>query len=52
MSWLLPAGTVATRPHAPLARHVCYVFYRVEPADALAQYMGDVNNHRSSRTNL
>lgn len=46
------AGTVATSTHAPLARHVFYVFYRIDPVNTLAQYMGVVKDHRSSKTNL
>jgi len=43
------AGTVATRTHAPLARHVFYVFYHLERIETLAHCMGVVKNHRRSR---
>jgi hypothetical protein len=46
------AGTVATRTHAPLARHVCYVFYQIDSIDPVAQYMGVVKGHHKSKTNL
>jgi hypothetical protein len=46
------AGTVATRTHAPLARHVCYVFYQIDGVDPVAQYMGVVKGHPNSKTNL
>jgi hypothetical protein len=49
---LLVAGTVATRTHAPLARHMFYVFFDIDYVDTLAHYVGVGNSHRQSRANM
>ena len=49
---LLVAGTVVTRTHAPLARHIYYVFSHIEIVDVLAHYGGDVKIHDRSRADL
>jgi hypothetical protein len=46
---LLLAGTIAARTHAPLARHLFYVFLRIDCVDALALYVGDIKSHGESR---
>ena len=48
---LLLAGTIAIRTHAPLARHMFYVFYRVDRLDVLAHYVGDIKSYGRSRAN-
>jgi hypothetical protein len=42
---LLLVGTIAIRTHAPLARHIFYVFFHIDWLDALAHCMGDVKRH-------
>ena len=44
---LLLVGTIAIRTHAPLARHMFYVFFHVDRFDVLAHYVGDRKSHRS-----
>ena len=48
---LLLVGTIAIRTHAPLARHMFYVFFHVDWLDVLAHYVGDIKAHYSSRAN-
>lgn len=51
-SWLYwLAGTVAIRTLAPLARHLFYVFIRIDEVDVLALNGGDGKNHQRSKTN-
>ena len=49
---LLLAGTIAARTHAPLARHLFCMFFRIDRLDALAHYVGDIKLHCRSRANL
>jgi hypothetical protein len=49
---LLLAGTVATRTHAPLARHVFYVFFHIEVVDKLAHHVGVGKVHGRSKSDL
>ncbi len=49
---LLLAGTVAPRPHAPLARQVFCMVILIEIVDGLALYGGNGKNHRGSRADL
>jgi len=42
---LLLAGTIAIRTHAPLARHIFYVFFHIDRLDVLAHYVGDIKSH-------
>ena len=48
---LFVAGTVANRTHAPLARHMFYVFFHFDWLDVLAHYVGDIKACYSSRAN-
>ena len=48
---LLLAGTTAIRTHAPLARHVFYVFFYVDRLDVQAHCGGDIKDHAQSRAN-
>jgi hypothetical protein len=48
---LLLVGTIAIRTHAPLARHMFYVFFHVDWLDVLAHYVGDIKAHFGSRSN-
>jgi hypothetical protein len=42
---LLLAGTIAIRTHAPLARHIFYVFFHTNRVGVLAHYVGDRKSH-------
>jgi hypothetical protein len=42
---LLLVGTTAIRTHAPLARHMFYVFFHIDRLDELAHYVGDRKSH-------
>jgi hypothetical protein len=46
------ADTLAIRTHAPLARHVFYVFFHIDRVDALAHYGGSGKIHCRSKANL
>ena len=49
---LLLAVTTASRTHAPLARHLFYVFIDAENYGVLAHYVDAIHIHQRSKTNL
>jgi hypothetical protein len=48
----LLAVTIASRTHAPLARHLFYVFIDAADHGVLAHYADAIHIHSRSKTNL